>query len=457
MERVSVVGAGYVGLVSGVCLSHLGHNVTCVDIDASRVERINRGQCPVQEPGLTEMLHGALEHGRFAATEDLRAAVRGSAITLLAVGTPAGETGIDLAYVREAAAQIGRALRDKAGYHTVAVKSTVVPGTTDGVVLPLLRQHSGKMPGEDFGAGVNPEFLREGRAVADFMNPDRIVVAGSDARARQKVEDLYAVFHGVEIIRTNNRTAEMIKYASNALLATLISFSNEIANLCDRYPDLDAMDVMHGVHLDRRLAAVSEDGRRVRPDILSYLLPGCGFGGSCLPKDLEALVAEARRRGYDPALLQSVAEVNAGQPQRLVGLLRRHFDTLAGRRVGVLGLAFKPGTDDVRDSPALRVIDLLRRESATVIVYDPLVTADGRGVPAGVTVAEDLEGLARTADALVLVTSWAPFKALEEIVPQLARQPVVVDGRRFFEKAAFRLYEGIGLGSACASGEGGGG
>ena len=264
--KVSVIGTGYVGLVSGACLAERGHEVTCVDIDADKVDRINRAISPIHERGLSELL-GANIGKRLRATTDLRSAIGDTDISLLAVGTPFDGQQIDLSYVKEVSRQIGVALRARSGYHVVTVKSTVVPGTTDEVVRPILERESGKVAGADFGVGMNPEFLREGEAIEDFMNPDRIVLGGLDDRTHATMQELYSPFAGVDVLRTSNKTAEMIKYASNSLLATLISFSNEIANLCTEMGGVDVVDVLRGVHLYRRVSPLLPGGKRVRPGI----------------------------------------------------------------------------------------------------------------------------------------------------------------------------------------------
>ncbi|MCS7033937.1 MAG: nucleotide sugar dehydrogenase, partial [Phycisphaerae bacterium] len=292
--NLSIIGSGYVGLVTGACLADSGHRVVCVDVDVAKVDAINSGRCPIHEAGLPEIIRRHAG-GLLTATTDLATAVRTSELTLIAAPTPFDGQRIDLSSIREIAAQIGRALAAKQSYHVVVVKSTVVPGTTDDVVGLLIEQTSGKRRGEHFGLGMNPEFLSEGVAVEDFQKPDRIVAGGIDDRTRDAIARLYASFHGVPILRTSNRTAEMIKYASNALQATMISFANEIANLCEGIGGIDAMEVMRGVHLMKELTwrnsnacSAGGEGSRMAP-ITGFLVPGCGFGGSCFPKDVKAI------------------------------------------------------------------------------------------------------------------------------------------------------------------------
>ena len=273
--RVSVIGTGYVGLVSGACFAEIGHDCVCVDVDAGKVERINRGEPPIHENGIEALLQRHVGT-RLRASTDLRAAVLDSAITFIAVGTPFDGTRIDLSFVREVARQIGSALRDKNDYHVVVVKSTVVPGTTDEVVLAELERASGKRAGVDFGVGMNPEFLTEGVAIDDFMRPDRIVLGGIDARTVDVQRQVYASFANTPMLATNNKTAEMIKYTSNSVLATLISFSNEIGNLCSALGGVDVADVMQGVHMARYFTTTLDSGQRVKAPISSFLWAGCG-------------------------------------------------------------------------------------------------------------------------------------------------------------------------------------
>ncbi len=443
--RVSVVGTGYVGLVSGACLADKGHAVVCVDVDREKVERIRRGEAPIHEDGLDELLRRHVGRG-LEATTDLREAVLGSDLTLVAVGTPFDGERIDLRFVREVARQIGAVLRDKNAYHVVVVKSTVVPGTTDDVVRPLLEEASGKRAGRDFGVGMNPEFLTEGVAVRDFQSPDRIVLGGIDDRTIDRLDELYAAFPDVPRVRTTNKTAEMIKYASNSVLATLISFSNEIAGLCTALGAVDVADVMRGVHLAQYFTTRLPDGRRVVAPITAFLEAGCGFGGSCLPKDVAALAAQGREAGAAMRLLPAVLDINRSQPRRMLELLGRHFPQLDGVRVTVLGLAFKPDTDDVRESPALPIVRLLLDAGAVVTAYDPIAAgAAARELPADrVRFAASLEQAVAGAQAVLLVTRWDEFQALHEMIGAMPAPPVVVDGRRVLDKTRFTRYEGIG-------------
>jgi UDPglucose 6-dehydrogenase len=446
--RVAVIGTGYVGLVTAACLAERGHTVTCVDRDADKVARIARGECPIHEPGLAELLERH-RGSRLQASTDLAAAVRGAELSLITVGTPLGPGGVDLQFVAAASREIGAALRGASAYHVVVVKSTVVPGTTESLVRPLLEQASGRRAGEHFGLGMNPEFLREGAAVQDFMHPDRIVVGGIDARSCDVLAALYASFGGVPLVRTNPRTAEMIKYASNALFATFISYSNEVANLCAALGGIDSAEVERGVQLDRRLSPVLDDGRRLRPGALSYLAAGCGFGGSCFPKDLAALAAHGRAHGVPMRIVEAVLQVNTAQADAVLALLRKRLPSLSGEAVAVLGIAFKPDTDDIRESPALRVIEQLAAEGARVRAYDPAAMEPARRhfasrVPL-VFCASEAEAIAG-AKAVLVLTSWPQFREVPGLIRGRNPDAVLVDGRRMFAPDSVARYEGIGLG-----------
>ena len=444
MTGVAVVGTGYVGLVTAVGLAELGHTATCIDIDERKVAALNHGESPIFERGLEPLLRRNLG-SRLRATTDLAAAVADSELTFICVGTPSRPDGsIDVSFVQQAAEQIGAALAATTGFHAVIVKSTVVPGTSDQVVRPACERTSGKRAGVDFGIGVNPEFLTEGQAVDDFLRPDRIVIGG-DSQTVAALHELYAGFDGVPIVQTNAATAEMIKYASNAMLATAISFANEIANLGSAIGGIDTVEVMRGVHLSRYLTTRLSDGTTVTAPLSSFYEAGCGYGGSCLPKDVAALATRGRQAGSPLPLLEAVADINDRQPARLVDLLRRELGPLAGRRITVLGLAFKPDTDDVRSSPSFPVLRLLREFRAEITVHDPVVgpeTLDGLDE---VTYTADLADAVKQADAVVIITRWDDYRRLPELIGQLDPQPVVVDGRRMLERTSVPSYIGIGL------------
>jgi UDPglucose 6-dehydrogenase/GDP-mannose 6-dehydrogenase len=414
-----------------------------VDVDPRKVEMINSGVAPIHEVGLPDLLRRHAGRSLRAST-DLAGAVAATELTFIAVGTPAAEGKIDLRYVERAASEIGAALRSKSGYHTVVVKSTVVPGSTIGLVREAVERASGKAAGKGFGLGMNPEFLTEGTAVADFSRPDRIVLGGIDDRTHGVLRDLYANFDAsVPRIVTNPTTAEMIKYASNAVLATMISFSNEIARLCAAVGGVDAIDVMRGVHEACYFTTVRGNERIVAP-ITSFLEPGCGFGGSCLPKDVTALIGQGREKGLPLNLMQSVLDVNRQQPGEMIRLIGRHYPSLRDVPVAVLGIAFKPDTDDVRESPAFPIIRALKSAGARLTAYDPVARPSDHQDLVGVKLAESLREAVAGAEVVVLVTRWAEFSNLASLLGAMGRHPLVVDGRRVLDPGSFERYEGIG-------------
>ncbi len=428
--RVAVIGTGYVGLVTGACVAGTGHEVICVDALPERVDAVNRCRPMFHEPGLPELLKRVVGSGKLRATNDVVSAVKTSDISILAVGTPCRDGDIDLSFIEGASESIGRGVREAAGYHVVVVKSTVVPGTTDTVVGPIVERTSGKKIGE-FGLCMNPEFLREGSAVADFEDPDRIVIGQSDDRAGQTLARIYESFDCAKMF-TTLRNAEMTKYTSNALLATLVSFSNEIAAICEATPGTDVEQVMDGLHLDRRLNCVV-DGKRYSPSILSYLRAGCGFGGSCLPKDITALQMFGRNKGVKPHLLDAVLAVNRSRPEALIGMAESALGNLEGKTIAVLGLAFKPGTDDLRDSPALALIDLLHRKNAVIRGYDPFISSlpQNGSVLVCKTPGEALRGV----DAAVIASGLPELAGLNwSALATEMRRPLVIDGRSALRK-----------------------
>jgi len=420
--RVSIIGSGYVGIVTGMGFAELGNDVIFVDVDESKVNLINSAEPPIYEKGLKELMQK--NKGRFFATSDYEKVVNNSEITFICVGTPSNEDGsIDLTYVKSAAKGIGEALANKDDFHVVVVKSTVVPGTTEEVVKPIIEKESGKEAFKEFGLAMNPEFLREGNAVYDFFNPDRIVIGIKDERSKETLKKLYSSFNCPKLI-TDIKTAEMIKYASNAFLATKISFANEIGNICKKL-GIDSYDVFKGVGLDHR----------INP---SFFRAGIGFGGSCFPKDVKALIARAEELDENPKLLKAVVEINEEQPLKLIELLKKHLPDLNGKTIGILGLAFKPDTDDIRESRAIPIVKRLLEEGAKITAYDPKAMDNFRELFPQLIYAESAEKVLEKADAVLIVTEWEEFKNLDYT------GKTVIDGRRI-ERARIEAsrYEGV--------------
>jgi UDPglucose 6-dehydrogenase len=418
--NLSIVGTGYVGLVTGACFAKLGHTVSLIDVDAEKIRQINTGISPIYEEGLDRLLQ--THKDRISATTDYTTGLRHSDITFLCVGTPSLKNGaIDLHYIKEATQQIATILKTMNRWHLLVVKSTVLPGTTQQVVLPLLEQYSGKTVGKDIGLAMNPEFLKEGVAIQDFLEPDRIVIGCSDEKSRKTLRELYTNF-SCPLVETSLSAAEMIKYASNTFLATKISFINEIGNLCKKL-GIDTYEVATGLGLDNRIA---------RP----FLDSGIGWGGSCFPKDVDALIAWAKEMEEPTRIVESTRLVNADQPLRLVQLLKKHIPHLKGRSIGILGLAFKPNTDDIRDSRAIPIVKELLRNGAHVKAYDPQAMENFKKLyPDLMYCASAADVL--TSDAVLITTKWEVFKTLDY------RGKIVIDGRRLNEAKTAKIYEGV--------------
>jgi UDPglucose 6-dehydrogenase len=450
--RVCVIGTGYVGLVTGVCLSHMGHQVICVDNNEEKVKLMRAGQSPIYEPGLSELMVANMETGRLVFTTDLGQGVRESEILFIAVGTPALDDGSsDTRYVEAVARSIGQSLDDQ--YRVIVNKSTVPIGSGDWVRMIVLegnedrQKETSQAISVNFDVVSNPEFLREGSAVYDTFNPDRIVLGGNNPQALELMKKLYAPLierkvgdhpdlPPVPVVTTDLSSAEMIKYAANAFLATKISFINEVANICDRV-GADVTQVAQGIGLDSRIGS-------------KFLNAGIGWGGSCFPKDVSALIHTARDYGYTTSILNAVVDVNHVQRLIVVEKLQQELKILKGKVIGLLGLTFKPDTDDMRDAPALNIIQQLNRLGAKVKAYDPIASQSGvsHGL-SGVQIESTPTMLADQCDALILVTEWQEFLKLDfASLASRMHQPVIIDGRNFLDKeklqqAGFR-YLGIG-------------
>ena len=429
MSKVAVIGAGYVGLTTAACLADLGNQVTVVDVDHEKIARLRRNQVPFYEPGIKELVERNAKARRLAFTTSYADAVPGAEYAIIAVSTPEGEGGeADLSYVEAAASSIADAMD---GPLVVVNKSTVPPLTGD-MVSAVLKRRNG-----EFAATVvsNPEFLREGSAIQDFMHPDRIVVGSHDRDAAEKVAMLYAPLEAPILITPNIYTAEMVKYASNAFLATRISFINEIARISERV-GADAKLVAEGMGLDKRIGP-------------SYLDVGLGWGGSCFPKDVAALTAFAENFNYHPELLHAVMDINRDQRMLVIDKLRECLEELPAKVIGLLGLAFKPNTDDMREAPSVDIAKVLLAAGAEVRAYDPAAMERSRTLLPDVEYLKDAYQVASGADALVLVTEWNEFRQLDMArVKQLMRRPVIVDGRNIYDPAVMRslgfTYRGVG-------------
>ena len=419
MKKITVIGTSYVGLTTGTCFADMGNQVVGVDVDATKIAHLQEGILPIHEPGLQEVVVRNAHAGRLRFTTSYQEGMRDAEFVFIAVGTPGdGDGGADLSQVRAAAQSIAEALTRPV---IVVNKSTVPIGTGDLVTSIITEHQRGDVP---FWVVSNPEFLREGSALSDCMHPDRIVLGSSDRDAAETVAKLYLSLK-CPIIVTDLRTAEMIKYASNAFLATRISFINEIAAICERL-GADIKEVALGMGYDQRIGP-------------AFLEAGLGFGGSCFPKDVKALMRMAADTGQHPQLLQAVMDINRDRRQWVIDRLHERLGDLAGKRIGLLGLAFKPDTDDVREAASIDLIQRLQAEGAEVTAYDPVATSSAAAVTTGVAFCPDAYVAAREADALVLATAWNEFKHLDlERLKAGMRQAILIDGRNLYEPDQLR-------------------
>jgi UDPglucose 6-dehydrogenase len=429
MSKICVIGTGYVGLVTGTCFADLGNQVVCLDVDQKRIDNLKNHILPIYEPGLEQLVEQNVQRGRLVFTTDYPQALAEAEFAFIAVGTPSGDDGeADLQYVRIVAESIADIVDHPI---TVINKSTVPVGTGDWVADIIRRRRNGRAL--EFSVVSNPEFLREGSAISDFMNPDRVVLGSIERKAADRVAMLYSPLRSTVLI-TDLRTAEMIKYASNAFLATRISYINEIANICEEL-GADVSLVARGMGLDKRIGP-------------AFLDAGLGWGGSCFPKDVKALAHMAVLHGTQ---LQAVMDINRNQRRKAIYKLRKALGNLDQKVIGVLGLSFKPNTDDIREAPALEIIHLLLNEGAQVRAYDPEAMHNARSVLPKVTLCEDPYEVAQNCDALLLATEWNEFKQLDfQAIYKAMKQPIIMDGRNLWDAAYLKslgfTYFGVGQG-----------
>ncbi len=434
--NIAIVGTGYVGLVSGTCFAEMGVDVTCVDVNREKINGLLEGNIPIYEPGLEEMVLRNSKGGRLHFTTDLSSCLDNVDIVFSAVGTPPDEDGsADLRYVLEVARTFGQHIKK---YTVLVTKSTVPVGTARKVKAAIQEELSKRGMDIPFDVASNPEFLKEGAAIKDFMSPDRVVVGVESERAKEMMRKLYRPFllNNFRVIFTDIPSAEMIKYAANSMLATRISFMNDIANLCELV-GADVNMVRKGIGSDSRIGN-------------KFLYPGCGYGGSCFPKDVKALIKTAEKNGYPMGVLKAVEEVNERQKTILYTKLRKHFDSLAGKTIALWGLAFKPETDDMREATSLVMIDLLRKAGVVVKVYDPVAMGEcKRRVGDRVVYAKDMYEAVIDADALLLLTEWKQFRLPSwAVIKKVMRHPLLLDGRNIYDAKELGelgfIYECIG-------------
>jgi len=429
LKRISVVGLGFVGLSTAVYLATQGYNVIASSKQQRKVKLIKSGIAPFFEPELEPMLKTVLKNKKLRAVVGRKTAVLNTDATFITVGTPSLSDGsTDLTFVQEVSKEIGEALKLKQSYHLIVVKSTVPPGTTENVVKPILEKHSRKEAGEDFGLAMSPEFLREGSSMYDVANPDRVVIGEFDKRSGDILEELNRKLYKnkVPILRMSLPSAELAKYASNAFLATKISFINQIANICERISGVDVVEIAEAMGLDPRIGP-------------GFLKAGAGWGGSCFPKDAKALVAISRKLGYVSKLIEDVISINFMQARHMVELAEEELGNLEGKKIAILGLSFKPNTDDIREAASLRIIELLLSEGAKVTAFDPVAIGRVKKVLGDrISYANNVYECLENADCCMLVTEWDEFKKLQpsDFIKWM-HKPLLIDGRRIYDPMTF--------------------
>jgi len=445
--KIAILGTGYVGLVAAAVFADRGFDVLASSEDKGKVDQINRGRAPFFEKDLDEIVERTVRNGKLKAVIGRRDAVLNSDIFFISVGTPSLMSGeADLRLIKATSTSIGEALKEKKEYSLVVARSTIVPGTTRNIIIPLLEKASGKKAGKDFGVCMSPEFLRQGAAVCDTQTPDSVVVGELDKRSGDMLEHFCSeVYKGqnVPILRMNLESAELVKYGRNTFLAMNISYINELARIAETIPGIDIYEVVKGIGADWR----------INP---AFLNAGCGYGGSCFPKDVKAIISFSRLRGVEPQLLESVEEVNGHQAAHIVGLAKQELGgNLKGKRIAILGLSFKPGTDDMREAPSIKIANHLYSQEAEIIAYDPkaIPNARDRFIRDSIKIlyAGSVEECLTGADCCIIVTEWDEFKRLTaETFNRLMKRSVVIDGRRIYDESLrtqVASYRGIGLGS----------
>ena len=442
-KQISIVGIGYVGLCTAIGFTNKNYNVLAVDKDPKKVALINSGISPFYEPDLEQLLHEANKNGSIKGVLDTEQAITNTDVTFITVGTPSNPDGsINLSQIERSTIEMGKALNKKDNYHMIVVKSTVVPGTTENTVKPLLEKYSNKNCGSDFGLCMNPEFLREGSAISDALHPDHIVIGEYDKRSGDVLQTIYSELHhgeSIPIVRTNLPTAELIKYANNAFLATKISYINTIANICEKIPKADVTTVAHSIGLDQR----------INP---RFLRAGLGYGGSCFPKDVKAIIAFCKKLGYTPTILEAAHEVNEKQASKAVEKAKIMLTDLNGKKIAILGLAFKPDTDDMREARSIPIINGLLAEGATITVYDPVAVQTAKAFFGNkISYSSSAITCLNDADCCIIVTEWNEFKQLTpKDFKQHMKQPYLIDGRRIYNPKEYSKklnFAAIGLGS----------
>ena len=436
--NLAVMGAGYVGLTTAICLASQNHRITIFDIDNEKIKQIQNKKLPFFENGLQEILEDVISSKNLVAVNSLNQLVENTDGCFICVGTPTKDDSIDLTQIIDAAESLANSVNEnnKKNYQII-VRSTVIPNTTRNTILPILNERLSK---QEFGLCVVPEFLREGRALDDFMNPDKIVIGNFDENSALFVKEIFKNFKDkCKFVETNLESAELIKYTNNAFFSMLISFSNEIANISEKISGVDPYEILNALVLDKRITS-TVNNEKIVPNLASYLIPGCGFGGSCFPKDVQAILDYANKHKIHTPLLKAILNINAERPNKMVLLSEYILGELKDKKISILGLTFKPETDDLRSSPALDAIQILLEKGANIFAFDPILKSKPNSIKLlqNCTVCTTIEDALKDSDAAMIFTKWPEFKSLDsKFLKQFMKNPIIIDGRGFLDKEKF--------------------
>ena len=440
--KLGVIGAGYVGLTTAICLASMKHEISIFDIDNEKIKCINEKKMPFFESGLEELLDVSVSKKFLRANNDLNILVQNTEGCFICVGTPTRNNSIDLSQIKSAVESLVTSIKnnEKKNY-AIIIRSTIIPNTTREVLLPIITE---KLKEQQFQLFVVPEFLREGKALDDFMNTDKIVIGSIENKKTTFVDDVFENFKGkCDFIHTNLESAELIKYANNSFFSMLISFSNEIANISEKIPNVDPFQVLHALISDKRITSKRND-QKITPDMVEYLIPGCGFGGSCFPKDVKAILNYANEKNISTPLLKAVLDINDERPKKMISLCESILGSLENKKISLLGLTFKPETDDIRSSPALIAIDLLKNKNAKISIFDPLIKKNNSHLklPNNSQLCESLIESIQDSEAALIFTKWDEFKKLDgDLLTKHMKRPVIIDGRGYLDKTKFQNAE----------------
>ena len=436
--NLAVMGAGYVGLTTAICLASQNHRITIFDIDNEKIKQIQNKKLPFFENGLQEILEDVISSKNLVAVNSLNQLVENTDGCFICVGTPTKDDSIDLTQIIDAAESLANSVNEnnKKNYQII-VRSTVIPNTTRNTILPILNERLSK---QEFGLCVVPEFLREGRALDDFMNPDKIVIGNFDENSALFVKEIFKNFKDkCEFVETNLESAELIKYTNNAFFSMLISFSNEIANISEKISGVDPYEILNALVLDKRITS-TVNNEKIVPNLASYLIPGCGFGGSCFPKDVQAILDYANKHEIHTPLLKAILNINAERPNKMVLLSEYILGELKDKKISILGLTFKPETDDLRSSPALDAIQILLEKGANIFAFDPILKSKPNSIKLlqNCTVCTTIEDALKDSDVAMIFTKWPEFKSIDsKFLKQFMKNPIIIDGRGFLAKEKF--------------------